>query len=98
MIKSELVTRVSAQNPHLFRRDIAKIVDTILRGIEAAMIRGDRVELRGFGAFSVRQRPARTGRNPKTGVYVAVNQKNFPFFKCGKELHIRLNKPQLPQE
>jgi integration host factor subunit beta len=98
MIKSELITRVSAQNPHLFRADVAKIVDIILDGIEAAITRGDRVELRGFGTFSARQRSARTGRNPRTGVDVAVNQKNSPYFKGGKEMHIRLNKPQLAQE
>jgi integration host factor subunit beta len=98
MLKSELVTRVSAQNPHLFRIDIEKIVDAILDRIEAAMTRGDRVEVRGFGVFTVRHRSARTGRNPKTGVDIAVNQKSLPYFKSGKEMHLRLNKPQLAQE
>jgi integration host factor subunit beta len=97
MIKSELITRVSAQNPHLSRNHIEKIVDSILGDIEAAMTRGDRVELRGFGTFTVRQRSARTGRNPKTGIGVAVNRKNFPYFRTGKEMRIRLNKPQLAQ-
>ena len=73
MIKSELVQRISAQNPHLYQRDVEKIVNAILGEIIAAMARGDRVELRGFGAFSVKQRPARTGRNPRTGAHVAVD-------------------------
>ena len=75
MIKSELVQRISAQNPHLYQRDVENIVNAILGEIIAAMARGDRVELRGFGAFSVKQRPARTGRNPRTGAHVAVDQK-----------------------
>ena len=91
MIKSELVQRISAQNPHLYQRDVEKIVNAILGEIIAAMARGDRVELRGFGAFSVKQRPARTGRNPRTGAHVAVDQKCVPFFKTGKEMRERLN-------
>jgi integration host factor subunit beta len=78
MIKSELVQRISAQNPHLYQRDVEKIVNAILGEIVAAMARGDRVELRGFGAFSVKQRPARTGRNPRTGAHVSVDQKCVP--------------------
>jgi integration host factor subunit beta len=88
MIKSELVQRISGQNPHLYQRDVEKIVNAILGEITAAMARGDRVELRGFGAFSVKQRPARTGRN---GAHVAVDQKCVPFFKTGKEMRERLN-------
>ena len=65
MIKSELVQRISAANPHLYQRDVENIVNAILNEIVAAMARGDRVELRGFGAFSVKNRPARTGRNPR---------------------------------
>jgi integration host factor subunit beta len=91
MIKSELVQRISAQNPHLYQRDVEKIVNAILGEIIAAMARGDRVELRGFGAFSVKQRPARTGRNPRTGAHVAVEKKCVPFFKTGKEMRERLN-------
>jgi integration host factor subunit beta len=74
MIKSELVTRIAAQNPHLYQRDVENIVNAILNEIVAAMARGDRVELRGFGAFSVKNRPARTGRNPRTGAHVSVEQ------------------------
>jgi len=93
MIKSELTQRISARNPHLYRCDVEKIVNTILEEIVAAMVRGDRVELRGFGAFSVKQRPARAGRNPRTGTHVTVDQKRVPFFKTGKEMRERLNQP-----
>ena len=91
MIKSELVQRISAANPHLYQRDVENIVNAILNEIVAAMARGDRVELRGFGAFSVKNRPARTGRNPRTGESVTVEEKWVPFFKTGKELRERLN-------
>lgn len=91
MIKSELIQRLAERNPHLFQRDIERIVSTIFDEIAAAMSRGDRVELRGFGAFSVKQRPARTGRNPRTGDPVFVSEKRIPFFKTGKELRERLN-------
>ena len=92
MIKSELVAHISSQNPHLYQRDVENIVNAILNEIIAAMARGDRVELRGFGAFSVKQRPARTGRNPRTGAHVSVAQKSVPFFKTGKEMRERLNR------
>ncbi|SON57242.1 Integration host factor subunit beta [Hartmannibacter diazotrophicus] len=91
MIKSELVQRIAAQNPHLYQRDIENIVNTILDTIAGAMANGDRVELRGFGAFSVKSRPARTGRNPRTGAKVEVDEKHVPFFKTGKEMRERLN-------
>ncbi|MEJ8570532.1 integration host factor subunit beta [Microbaculum marinum] len=91
MIKSELVQRIAQANPHLYQRHVEMIVNTILDEITAALARGDRVELRGFGAFSVKHRPARTGRNPRTGAKVSVEQKNVPFFKTGKEMRERLN-------
>ena len=91
MIKSELVQRISQQNPHLYQRDVEHIVNTILNEITNALGRGDRVELRGFGAFSIKNRPARTGRNPRTGTKVAVTEKYVPFFKTGKEMRERLN-------
>src|ERR1700751_30733 len=95
MIKSELVQRIAEHNPHLHQRDVENIVNAILDEIVAALARGDRVELRGFGAFSVKHRPARPGaapraRNPRTGAHVPVDQKNVPFFKTGKELRERL--------
>ena len=93
MIKSELVQRISMQNPHLYQRDVENIVNAILGEIVAAMARGDRVELRGFGAFSVKHRPARSGRNPRTGAHVSVDRKSVPFFKTGKEMRERLNQP-----
>jgi integration host factor subunit beta len=92
MIKSELVQRIASQNPHLYQRDVENIINAILTEVTAAMSKGDRVELRGFGAFSVKHRPARTGRNPRTGDHVSVAQKSVPFFKTGKEMRERLNK------
>jgi integration host factor subunit beta len=98
MLKSELIARLQAENPHLKHRDVEKIVDVIFDGIVPALARGDRVELRGFGAFSVRKRDARTGRNPRTGEPVAVEPKYVPFFKAGKELRARLNNGQDPED
>jgi integration host factor subunit beta len=91
MIKSKLVQRIAEQNPHLYQRDVEHIVNAVLEEITAALARGDRVELRGFGAFSVKSRPARQGRNPRTGEQVAVTEKYVPFFKTGKEMRDRLN-------
>jgi integration host factor subunit beta len=91
MIKSELVQRIATRNPHLYLRDVEKIVNAILDEITGALSRGDRVELRGFGAFSVKHRDARVGRNPRTGAHVPVNEKTVPFFKTGKEMRERLN-------
>ncbi|MGA7385646.1 MAG: integration host factor subunit beta [Methylocella sp.] len=91
MIKSELVQRIANRNPHLYLRDVEKIVNAILDEITSALSRGDRVELRGFGAFSVKHRDARVGRNPRTGAHVPVNEKTVPFFKTGKEMRERLN-------
>ena len=92
MIKSDLIERISSQNPHLYQRDVEKVVNAILNQITEALARGDRVELRGFGAFSAKLREARTGRNPRTGVAVSVAQKAMPFFKAGKEMRVRLNR------
>lgn len=91
MTKSELIQKLSERNPHLFLRDVEKIVDTIFEEITSALVSGDRVELRGFGAFSVKHRDARTGRNPRTGETVEVEAKRLPFFKTGKALRERLN-------
>jgi integration host factor subunit beta len=91
MTKSELVQRLAARNPHLYLRDIEKIVDTIFDDITGALAKGDRVELRGFGAFSVKKREQRSGRNPRTGEKVHVDAKRLPFFKTGKGLRDRLN-------
>ena len=92
MIKSELVLHITCANPHLYQRDVENIVNAILGEITNAMAKADRVELRGFGAFSVKQRPAHTGRDPRTGAHVAVEQKLAPFFKTGKEMRKRLNR------
>ncbi len=91
MIKSELVQIISNRNPHLYQRDVENIVNAVLEEITETLAAGNRVELRGFGAFSVKNRPAREGRNPRTGETVMVEEKWVPFFKTGKELRNRLN-------
>ena len=91
MIRSELIQKIADENPHLYQRDVEKIVNTIFDEITDAMSRGDRVELRGFGAFSVKKRDPRVGRNPRTGEAVDVEEKHVPFFKTGKLLRDRLN-------
>ncbi|MEZ5937202.1 MAG: integration host factor subunit beta [Hyphomonadaceae bacterium] len=98
MLRSELIARLAEESPGLKLREVEKIVDVIFEEITQALERGDRVELRGFGAFSVRHRDARTGRNPRTGAPVAVEPKHVPFFKAGKELRSRLNNGQDPEE
>ena len=91
MIKSELIARLAEAYPNLFHKDVERIVNTVFDEIADALSRGDRVELRGFGAFSVKKRDARTGRNPRTGAAVEVEEKHVPFFKTGKLLRDRLN-------
>jgi integration host factor subunit beta len=91
MIKSELIEKIAAKNPHLYHRDVERIINTVLDEIIRSLANGDRVELRGFGAFSVKARDARLGRNPRTGEAVDVDAKKVPFFKTGKELRERLN-------
>lgn len=91
MTKSELIMRLASMNPHLYQRDVERIVSTIFDEIAGALSRGDRVELRGFGAFSVKRRESRVGRNPRTGAAVSVEEKAVPFFKTGKQLRDRLN-------
>ena len=91
MIRSELIQKIADDNPHLYQRDVERIVNTIFDEITDAMARCDRVELRGFGAFSVKKREARVGRNPRTGETVDVEEKHVPFFKTGKLLRDRLN-------
>ena len=91
MIRSELVQAVGVANPHLTLRDVERVVATIFDEIVTSLAAGRRVELRGFGAFSTRDREARTGRNPRTGTAVAVDAKRVPYFKPGKDLRERLN-------
>lgn len=91
MTKSELIQRIAEMNPHLYHRDVERIITTIFDEVSDALARGDRVELRGFGAFSVKRRDARVGRNPRTGDTVHVAEKWIPFFKTGKQLRERLN-------
>ena len=91
MLRSELIDTLQAENPHLTRRDMERLVAIVLETITQTLETGSRVELRGFGAFSVRQRKARTGRNPRTGASVAVPEKHVPFFRTGKELRLRID-------
>ena len=91
MLRSELVNRLAEEHPHLPLKRVDQAVDIIFDEISSALVRGDRVELRGFGAFSVRERNARVGRNPRTGDTVHVPAKRVPFFKAGKELRMRIN-------
>jgi len=91
MIRSELIQKIADENPHLTQRHVERIVNTVFEEIIEALARGDRVELRGFGAFSVKARDARVGRNPRTGESVQVDDKKVPFFKTGKLLRDRLN-------
>jgi integration host factor subunit beta len=91
MTKSELILRLAETNPHLYQTHAEQIVNTIFEEITKALSKGSRVELRGFGAFSVKKRKARTGRNPRTGATVSVEGKNVPFFKIGKKMHERIN-------
>lgn len=95
MIKSELIARLVDANPHLYQRDVERIVGTVFEEISGALARNERVELRGFGAFSVKRRPARAGRNPRTGEKVHVSEKFVPYFKTGKALRERLNRDKL---
>ena len=90
MTKSDLVKRLAAANPHLYMSDVERIVATVFNQIGAALARGDRVELRGFGAFSIRTRGRRVGRNPRSGKRVAVPDKAVPHFRTGKQLRGRL--------
>ncbi|MGA0395369.1 MAG: integration host factor subunit beta [Rhodospirillales bacterium] len=91
MTKSELIAKLAEQNPHLYQRDVERIVSAIFDEITSALARGDRVELRGFGAFSVKERGSRVGRNPRTGEAVQVESKYIPYFKTGKQLRDKLN-------
>ncbi|MEE2704920.1 MAG: integration host factor subunit beta [Pseudomonadota bacterium] len=91
MTRSELILKISQKNPHLFNRDIEEVVNAIFVEISQALSRGDRIELRGFGAFSIKHRRSRIGRNPRTGESVHVEEKKIPFFKTGKKLRQLLN-------
>jgi integration host factor subunit beta len=93
MTKSQLIQRIAELNPHLYQRDVERIVSTIFEEISTALADGNRAELRGFGAFSVKHRDARMGRNPRTGDTVQVAKKAVPFFKTGKKLREMLNRP-----
>lgn len=94
MTKSEIIRILTEKHRNLFLKDVTKLVETVFDEVTAALARGDRVELRGFGSFSVRQRKARTARNPKTNEIVTLGERFSPYFRAGKELRERINKPQ----
>ncbi len=98
MIKSELVARLAERNPHLYLRDVELAVSTVFEQVAAALARGERVELKGFGSFSVRHREARVGRNPATGERVDVAAKVMPYFRTGRQLRHRLNNAENTEE
>ena len=91
MIKSELIQRIADQKPHLYKRQVEIIVDTILGKVTSVLSAGGRVEIRGFGVFSAKTWRARIAHNPKTGKRVAVSPKRMPLFSTGKEMRQRLN-------
>ncbi|MDD4556089.1 MAG: integration host factor subunit beta [Alphaproteobacteria bacterium] len=91
MTKSELIERVASKNPHLAVKEVEKIVSVIFNNIIDTLAKGDRIEFRGFGAFSVRKRPSRIAKNPRSGEKVSVEERNIPHFKTGKQLHELLN-------
>ncbi len=92
MIKSELIRNIAQQQSHLYERDVDRVVTGLLDEIVAALARGDRVELRGFGVFSAKTRAARIARNPRTGLLVSVGARRLPVFKTGKDMRVRLNR------
>ena len=92
MTKSELISLLAAENPLLYQRDVEKVVSTVFEEISSTLAKGNRVELRGFGAFSVKERQSRIGRNPRTGEPVNVTEKFVPYFKAGKQLRENLNR------
>ena len=92
MTRSELIEKIAVKNPHLMQKDVERIVDVVLTKIINSLAKGERVEFRGFGAFSVRKRSPRIAKNPRTGEQVKVEERNIPHFKTGKQLHELLNK------
>jgi integration host factor subunit beta len=98
MVRSQLVARIAAQNPHLYVRDVERVVDAILDRVTDALADGDRVELRGFGAFSTRQAKARSGRNPRSGAVVDVPAKTNVHFTLSKLMRARLNLVKIEPE
>ena len=91
MTRSELIEKIAEKNPHLLLKDVERIVEVVLNKIISSLAKGDRVEFRGFGAFSIRKRSPRTAKNPRTGEKVLVEERNIPHFKTGKQLHELLN-------
>ena len=91
MTKSELIRKIAARYPGMFLKDVQNVVDTIFDEISEALVEQRRVELRGFGSFTVRKRDARTARNPRTNEVVKLDERMSPYFRAGKELNELLN-------
>ena len=91
MTRSELIAKLAERNPHLKLQHVESIVNVVFEEIADTLAKGGRVELRGFGAFSVKKREGRVGRNPRTGEEVKVDDKYVPFFRTGKQLRDRIN-------
>ena len=91
MTKSDLIQAISSKLEHLPARDVEIVINTMFQSMTDALKGGDRIEIRGFGSFSVRHRRARMGRNPKTGTSIAVPPKRVPFFTVGHDLRKRIN-------
>lgn len=91
MTKSQLVAKLAKRFPHLYLRDLETLVNTVLGEISTGLVQGDRIELRGFGAFSIRKRDPRVARNPKNGDAVTVGERYAIYFRAGKELRERVN-------
>ena len=99
MTKRELIEEVINSKSHLPRREVEALVNAVFGSLTEALVRGERIEIRGFGSFVVKHRQAREGRNPKTGALVPVHAKRVPFFKVGKELRLRVDgKPWTPDD
>ena len=92
MTKSDLVDRLASKSSNFSRKDIEVIVDTVFGSMADSLAKGEKVEIRGFGSFKVKQREGRNGRNPKSGESIFIEPKKVPFFKAGKELKERVDK------
>ncbi len=92
MTKSELIERVSARVKSFTKKDVEKIVDSLFVSMSDSLARGEKVEIRGFGSFKIKERDGRQGRNPKSGENIYIEPKRVPFFKAGKEIRERINR------
>ena len=92
MTKSELIEAVASRVDNFSRKDVEVIIDTLFGSMSESLSKGEKVEIRGFGSFKIKQREGRQGRNPKSGENIYIEPKKVPFFKAGKEIKERINK------